>query len=125
MGEPAAKTPKSPPGLGLRGRRLWRESWATYTFNVAEEALLEQACHVADTIDVLVAAVKDQPATVTGSRGQVRPNPLHREIREERALLKNLLGSLGLPNDDPDSWEGLSTSERGRRAAMARWRKGT
>ena len=103
---------------------MWNAVWKEYEgFTIGEKTLLEQTCHVADTIDRLIAAIKTEPATVEGSRGQVRPNPLLREIREERALLKQLLVAIGLPPDDLSSWDGLTASERARRAAMSRWRQ--
>ncbi len=120
-----SSAPSAPKGLGLRGRRLWRAAWRVWEFNVLETTLLEQACRVADTIDALIAAMEAVPnVVVEGSKGQPRPHPLLKEVREERALLKNLLMALGIPDDDPTSWDGLSASERGRRAALARWRKG-
>jgi hypothetical protein len=123
---PCAQMPRSPAGLGTRGRRLWKAVTAGFDLVTTETELLVMACRTLDRIAALEAELKDAPATVEGSQGQPRPNPLAAELRAEVLLASRLVAQLGIPTDiDPDdlhgSWQGLSPSERGRKAAARRW----
>ena len=120
----ASSIPPAPKGLALEGRRLWRETLKEFTLGPAEMRLLEDACREVDLIETLQTELHGADLVVKGSRHQPVANPLLQEIRQHRGVLRQLLGALRLPDeDDSDTWSGLSTSERGRRAALARWRK--
>ncbi len=115
--------PPAPKGLGLKARRLWRDILKDFQLGPAELRILEDACREVDLIERIETELDGADLVVRGSQGQPVANPLTQEVRLHRAVLRQLLGALRLPEDDQDSWSGLSTSERGCRAAMARWRK--
>ena len=121
---PSAPVPRAPAGLGARGRRLWKAVIADFDLGTTETEVLTMACRTLDRIAALEDELKDAPAMVEGSQGQPRPNPLAAELRAEVLLAAKLVAQLGLPDVDEDlhgSWQGLSPSERGRKAAARRW----
>jgi hypothetical protein len=119
--------PKAPPGLQSRGRRLWRRIAALYDLDANDAELLTEACRVIDNCERLDAALRDQPLTTKGSRGQVVAHPLRADLRSERTLAAKLLAQLALPDDEEENpvtdWSKLTSSQRARRAARARWDK--
>ncbi len=114
----------APKGLGREARRLWRDTLKDFDLGPAELRLLEEACREVDLIEKIEAELDGADLVVTGSRHQPVANPLIQEVRQHRQTLRALLGALRLPDDEPDSWDGLSSSQRARKAALARWRKG-
>ena len=117
--------PPAPKGLSMEARRFWRDILKEFTLGPAELRILEDAVREIDLIEKMEAELEGADLVVYGSRGQPVANPLAQEIRLHRGVLKQLLGALRLPEDEsPDSWDGISASERARRAAMARWRRG-
>jgi hypothetical protein len=118
----APAKPRAPAGLGLRGRRLWREVTDGFELSISELEVLTLAARCLDRIQTLEDALKNAPATVKGSKGQPRPHPLAAELRSEVLLAARLLAQLGLPTEEGSSkWDGLSASSRARKAARARW----
>jgi len=91
--------------------------------NLSEIELLTEAARTVDRCEVLETALRDQPLTTAGSRGQVVAHPLAAELRSERQLLSRLLAQLAIPELEGEVWDGLSASERARRAARARWKQ--
>jgi hypothetical protein len=88
-----------PAHLGPRGRRLWRETvaaCAVLPLDPGEEAILGEACRVADEIERLVAGLAGEPLMVAGSKGQPVPNPMFAEVRAHRATLAALIRRLDL-----------------------------
>jgi hypothetical protein len=58
---------------------------------------------------------------VAGYAGQPRPNPLLKIIQDHRLLLRRLVDSLALPDDDQE--HGMRPGQRhAQRAAQGRWR---
>ncbi|MCH9733455.1 MAG: hypothetical protein K0U78_02715 [Actinomycetia bacterium] len=117
-GRPAI--PKAPTGLKQRGRQLWREIHAVYSFEEAPEKaiLLEDACRTSDVIKRLqdtVDAAED--LRVRGSQGQPVAMPEIAELRQYRSLLAALLKALTLPDDE----ESFTRSQLGKMGAAARW----
>lgn len=110
---------RAPAGLGTPGRALWRQITAAYELTPAELAILEQAARTGDELALLVGALADEPAMVTGSTGQVRVNPLFAALREHRHTLDRLVTSLALPM--PGEQAGTPRSPAARRAARTRW----
>ena len=118
--------PRSPAGLGPRGKRLWKAISADFELGTTETEVLTLACRTFDRITALEEELKDAPATVEGSQGQPRPHPLAAELRAEVLLAGKLITQLGIPTDLDEaelhgSWQGLTASERGRKAAGRRW----
>lgn len=120
---PTAPKPRAPAGLGHRGRRLWREVTDSYELSISELEVLTLAARCLDRIQGIEDVLKDEPATVEGSKGQPRAHPLCAELRSEVILAAKLLAQLSLPADTAagDEWSGLSTSARARKASRARW----
>jgi len=117
--EPAYRPPRAPNGLSTAGRRLWRAVLGGFELRPDECVLLEAACRLADETAALEAALKAAPATVPGSKGQQRPNPLYAEARAHRLALGRLLAQLGLADADDDA--GARRSSAARRMALRRW----
>jgi hypothetical protein len=94
----------TPPGLGPRGRRLWRELTADEQPSLipTERVLLEEACRLADRLDTLDRMLRgDEDAWMRlrsmdddGSIVQVVINNLLSEARQQQVALKQLLGEL-------------------------------
>ena len=118
--------PRAPAGLGSRGKRLWRSILGDFELGTTETEVLTLAYRTLDRISALETDLKDASSIVLGSQGQPRPHPLAAELRAEVLLAGKLITQLGIPTDlDPDdlhgSWQGLSPSERGKKAAARRW----
>ena len=112
-------TQRAPSGLGPAGRRLWRRLCADTIWRPDELEILTQAAHTADTISRLEETAERIPVIVPGSRKQATVNPLLQELRLSRQALAAFLSRLDVPEPaDPDA---LTPSQRGRRAAAARW----
>lgn len=103
------KTPKSPPGLGAAGRRLWRDVLARYDLDPHELALLAEAAKVADECNRLAALASIAPPEDPDWRAL-------RELRAQRTLLSRLIVCLRLP----DAEQGTRPQRRGPRGAYAR-----
>lgn len=108
-----------PAGLNAGGRALWSDIQAAYELRADEERLLAAACRTLDETARLERALKRAPATVAGSTGQTRPNPLFGEVRAHRLTLKGLLVAVGLEEDDASA--GAERSHAGRKLARQRW----
>lgn len=123
--------PEPPEGLGERGSALWSAVVERCVLAAEELQLLTEACRTADDAERLAEALEGEPATVPGSAGQPVAHPLGSELRATRQLLARLLAQLDLPaeldGDDGDGspWDGLSASQRARKAARARWDRRT
>jgi len=81
-----------------------------------EQALLDQACNLADTIAMLELALVDEPPVTRSQRGQSIVSPLITELRQSRLALLRLLGAIDLHGAAAPT-----ASQRGRHAANARW----
>ena len=120
---------RSPAGLGAAGKSLWKAIHAAFVLDEEPHKLhvLTQACRVADIVAELDEAADEGPLTVRGSQGQPVISPLIAEARVQRALLAQLLGRLGLPDNEDYTEEAELRSRRsaaGRTAARARWNRG-
>jgi hypothetical protein len=112
---------KPPDGLDAAGRRLWDSVTATFVLGAGEVEILRQACRTSDEITSLEAELRGSSLVVAGYAGQPRPNPLLKIIQDHRLLLRRLVDSLNLPDEDEES--GLRPGQRhARLAANARWR---
>jgi hypothetical protein len=109
-----------PEGLGAAGAALWAKFVPAFVFEAREEAVLVLACRQQDDIATLEAALADEGAVVTGSRGQQRVNGALAELRQARLAQARLLGSLKLPEEDDDKPRDAK-SKRAQHAAHARW----
>jgi hypothetical protein len=113
----------------VAGKKLWKEINSTFELDEEPHKLhvLTQACRVADIVAELDEAADEGPLTVRGSQGQPVISPLISEARFQRALLAQLLGRLGLPDNDAHEAEVERKARRsaaGRTAAKARWDRG-
>lgn len=96
-----SKNRRTPPGLNVSGRRLYRQILSKYEFRPDEMVVLENACRVADTIARLDAALVDAPLVTVGVGGQDRIHPILVELRQQRIILASLLRQLQIPDDVP------------------------
>jgi hypothetical protein len=88
--------------------------------NAGELEILRQACRTSDEIVLLEAALRGSSFVVAGYSGQPRPNPLLKIIQDHRLLLRRLVDSLALPDDDQE--HGMRPGQRhARTAAQGRW----
>jgi hypothetical protein len=119
---------RQPAGFDAAGKRLWKS--VVDIFDLDEEPhkvqVLTQACRVADIIAELDEHATEAPLTVRGSQGQPVIQPTLAEARFQRALLAQLLGRLGLPDNNADDADDPKTRRRkaARTAAKARWDRG-
>lgn len=108
------------PVFGPSGSRLWDLVTKDFELSTPELLLLAEVAHTADELESLRDASTDADATVEGSQGQPRVNPLFRELREHRALFVKLLGELALPSEEEE--RGMTPRQRqASDAARARW----
>lgn len=112
-----AKTTR-PKGLAKRGAALWKAIADEYDLRADELRVLEDACREVDLVERLEAELATQTLTVNGSMGQPVPNGHLAELRQHRAAVARLLGSLKLPDESPTVG---SSSGSAVKAAAARW----
>src|SRR5512133_3179634 len=113
--------PEPPEGLGEPGVRLWTSVAASFVLNAGELEILRQACRTSDEITSLEAELRGSSLVVAGYAGQPRPNPLLKIIQDHRLLLRRLVDSLALPDDDQE--HGMRPGQRhARTAAQGRWK---
>lgn len=120
------RPPPAPKGLGIRGRKMWRDILARYELRIDELTILHECCRVLGQIDYLAEQLSGAEMVVTGSMGQPAPHPLLAELRGCRSLLSQLIRQLKLPDEAAD--EGAAkelspTSQQARHAANARWNR--
>lgn len=115
------KKPMLPRGLGPSGQRLWRAVIDTFELDAHEYTVLAAACRQADVTAELEAVVAEEGPMVAGSKGQSRLHPAVVEARQSRLATAALVARLGLPDSEGRST--TSPSQRGRRAANARWQR--
>jgi hypothetical protein len=114
---------RAPKGLGDAGRRMWRSltTGAGLTYRADELVTLEGACRTADLIAELDEVIAREPTMLDGSMGQKVVHPAVQEVRLQRQLLASLLSRLDLPEEGDEigtsEWDGLSASQRARKAA--------
>jgi hypothetical protein len=115
------ESPKPPDGLETAGRQLWDSVTATFVLGAGEIEILRQACRTSDEIALLEAQLRGSSLVVAGYAGQPRPNPLLKIIQDHRLLLRRLVDSLALPDDDQE--RGMRPGQKhAQRAAQGRWR---
>jgi hypothetical protein len=117
-----ASRPRSPAGLGARGRRFWRDTVGDFDLSDAELAVLVEACRTLDDLDRLADVVAALGPMVTGSAGQPVVNPALTEARGQRAILHRLVSALQLPDPENKPMP-TAASTRGHKAAAARWQR--
>jgi hypothetical protein len=115
------ESPKPPDDLETAGRQLWDSVAASFVLNAGELEILRQAASTADEIALLESELRGSSLVVAGYAGQPRPNPLLKIIQDHRLLLRRLVDSLALPDEDEES--GLRPGQRhARTAAQGRWK---
>lgn len=107
---------ETPPGLGDRGRRLWGESLAIWSLTPAHLVLLEEACRIADRLDLLNTMVRALSGDVNPDVAQFADiSGLLAESRQQSSALKLLLAEVrqgqagsGPAVEDPSGGAGVS-----------------
>lgn len=115
----AQTVPKSPSGLGTRGRRLWRQLHESADFADAPETVLviEEACYLADEVDRLRRIVRaaGSDTRVVGYNGQPASMPEVDDLRKAQSILLAMLRAIRTDDDQ------MTASDFGRRGARGRW----
>lgn len=114
--------PEPPAGLGVRAAQLWQDIVEEQELRTDELRVLEDACREVDLIERMHAELQGAPLVVKGSMGQDVANPLVQELRQHRALVARLLGSLKLSDDEDQGRDAQARSSQARKAALTRWR---
>lgn len=119
--------PPPPPGdLAATGCELWEAIMGDlpyeWEFSHRELVWLRMACDHADELATLQDEIEAHGVVTEGSTGQLVVNPALVEARHMRAAIDRYLGRLSLP--DETGHGRTSASERGTRAAKARWHRG-
>ena len=120
-----ASAPEPPAGLATAGKALWRRILKRYDLDRYELEILTLACRQVDDVARLEQLIA-KGLIVTGSKGQPRLSAAVTEVRQSRLAVARLLGQIAIPvgfDDDGPEERPVSSaaSERGRRAARARW----
>jgi hypothetical protein len=113
------ESPKPPDGLETAGRQLWDSVTAKFVLNAGEVEILRLAAATADEIVLLEAELRGSSLVVAGYSGQPRPNPLLKIIQDHRLLLRRLVDSLALPDDDQE--HGMRPRQRHVRSGRRGW----
>lgn len=116
-----AESPRAPAGLGKAGKKLWRDMVKLLDLRPDELASLAQAASTVDELERLQAALANAPLTVSGSKGQPRPNPLLDEVRRHREVLARLLARIEVPDDDAEAEQDRKASSHRQASALRRW----
>jgi hypothetical protein len=103
--------PKAPTGLRSPGRRLWDSVLDDYEFEEHETALLVEAVHTVDLLDLLDARVRDEGPIVASPQG-AKANPAAVEARQQRIALARLLAALRLPSGEEDDEQVTARPQR-------------
>ncbi|MCI3277514.1 hypothetical protein [Streptomyces cylindrosporus] len=86
---------EEPVGLGERGRRMWGESLAIWSLTPAHLVLLEEACRIADRLDLLNAMLLRPAGDVNPDVAQFADiSGLLAESRQQSSALKLLLAEI-------------------------------
>ncbi|MFE2469723.1 hypothetical protein [Streptomyces mirabilis] len=84
-----------PEGLGERGLRMWRESLAIWSLTPAHLVLLEEACRIADRLELLDSMLRAGSNSVKPDVAQFADiSGLLGESRQQSAALKALLAEI-------------------------------
>lgn len=108
--------------FGAKAQAVWDGITGVYSLRPDELRVLEDACREIDLVERLEADLAGASLTVKGSQGQPVANPLVTEVRQHRQVVKALLGSLKLPDED-DARAPASPSAAGRALVANRWRR--
>ncbi|MFF8406911.1 hypothetical protein ACF06P_35450 [Streptomyces sp. NPDC015684] len=84
-----------PAGLGERGRRMWRETLASWSLNPAHLVLLGEACRIADRLELLDSMLRSLAGDVNPNVEQFADiSGLLAESRQQSSALKLLLAEV-------------------------------
>jgi len=86
---------EEPVGLGERGQRMWRDSLAIWSLTPAHLVLLEEACRIADRLEVLDSILRAASSNVNPDVAQFADmSGLLAESRQQSGALKALLAEI-------------------------------
>lgn len=86
---------EEPAGLDERGRRMWRDSVAIWSLTPAHLVLLEEACRIADRLEVLDTILRSVSSSVKQNVTQFADiSGLLGESRQQSGALKALLAEI-------------------------------
>jgi len=90
---------KTPPDLGPRGKRLWREMAGSGSLTPAHWVLLEEACRLSDRLDWLNSILQRACSPVKANDGEEEGEspaigPLLAEARQQQTALRGLVAEI-------------------------------
>jgi len=109
------------PGENLRARLAAEYNRNGYEPDGREAELIDRACSTADAMAALELVLDADGPTTKGSRGQTVLHPAVSELRQQKLVLLRLLGALDFGAAADEQPRSDLASQRGRRAAQARW----
>jgi hypothetical protein len=83
---------------------------------------LRRAAHAVDVADRIERELRKQPLSVPGHHGQPRPHPLIKSLQEQDLLIRRLVDSLNIPDEDEEV-ELTARQRRAQHAANIRWNR--
>ncbi|CAN5623392.1 hypothetical protein BH24ACT5_BH24ACT5_20120 [soil metagenome] len=93
-------TPKSPPGAGPSGRRLWRSILTDFELAECELQLLRELTRVVDRLDGLAAILDTDGLVVAGGAAGPKAHPALVEARQLAITQARLTKALRVPLGD-------------------------
>lgn len=103
-----SKQPKAPTGLKARGRKLWSDILSGYDLaeKPAELVMLEEACRIADRLEVLDEILRGDAEVwarlihrVNTDDYELKIDSALSEARQQANQLKQLIAALRLPDE--------------------------
>ncbi len=101
---------RAPRGLKSGGARLWRQVLSDFELGEHEQAVLLQACRIADVLDRLQEVIDSGEVVVSSPQG-TKANPAIVEFRQQAVTLAKCMASLRIPIDDVQS-SGRTSQQR-------------
>lgn len=101
MPQNAPTYPDPPDGLAESGQALWRAVLADFDLDTHEQAMLRQACRLADVCDTLQGTLEAEGIMSTSSQGS-RVHPAAVELRQQSLALARMLTALRIPAGEDD-----------------------
>lgn len=111
--------PVAPEGMGVHGKRLWRDVVEVFVLRPDELVVLASACFAEERVYGIREELAKMDILVRGSMGQLVANPLLTEVRAHEGHVAAMLAKLKLR--DVASGTAQGRSEGARTAAKARW----
>jgi phage terminase small subunit len=96
------KIPKTPSGLGLKGKAFWKKQLSEVPLDEAHELeRLRLACLTLDDIEEASKIIQKQGRYPKNRFGEMKENPALKTMRDSRVVFCRIIRELGLDLEDP------------------------